>query len=83
MGWVRALTAALLPAGVREQYRLRYGRRERLLVATSLAALRPAYRALPSSVRCLPAYTQARRRHAGLAPSPIAAWLGRHAFQLG
>lgn len=83
MSWVRTVTAALLPAKLREQYRFPFGARERLLVRSSLAALGPVYRALPRSVRYLPAYTEARRRLAGRRPSPMATWIDRHAFQIG
>jgi uncharacterized protein (DUF2236 family) len=64
--WYRVVTAGLLPAPVRAQYGLSFGRAERALFATSLASLRRIYPRLPAAVRQAPAYRDAVRRLAGL-----------------
>ncbi len=63
--WYSAFTAQLLPPRLREQLELPFGRAERALVAASLPVLRAAHRALPDSLRTLPAYRAGLRRVAG------------------
>ena len=69
MPWYRTLTAGLLPAEIRDQYRLPFGRRQRAVFARSLATIGRAYRLMPGTVRYLPVYHQAMRRIAGKPPS--------------
>jgi uncharacterized protein (DUF2236 family) len=63
--WYSAITASLLPARLREQLDLPFGRSERALVRASLPALRAVHRALPDALRTLPAYRAGMRRVAG------------------
>lgn len=58
----RAVTAALLPPRFREPFGLAYGRRERALAAAALVTLRASYRRLPTRVRCVPEWREARWR---------------------
>ncbi len=79
---VEAVTAAMLPARLREAFHLRHGVRERATARAVLAAARPARRLAPAALRFLPAYTDASRRIDGLGPSAWAAWVERQLFQL-
>lgn len=71
MAWYRAMTAALLPERIREEYGLRAGLAERATFRASIEALRRAYPRLPSAVRFLPAYHDALRRIGEKAPTPL------------
>jgi uncharacterized protein (DUF2236 family) len=63
--WYRLMTAGLLPEPLRAPFGLRFGDRQRLAFETSVRGLRAVYRAVPSRLRWLPAYADARRRLAG------------------
>lgn len=56
------LTAGLLPPRVREQFGFPWGRVQRATFESTVRALRASYRALPPSVRFLPAYREAMER---------------------
>ncbi len=58
----RVLTAGLLPAPLREAYKLRFGRRERALFRGAVATLRTTHPLLPRRLRFVPAYVEAMRR---------------------
>jgi uncharacterized protein (DUF2236 family) len=59
---LRTITAGLLPVRLREQYRLRWGRRERATFAACTVLLPHVMRIAPSRVRYLPPARQAYRR---------------------
>jgi uncharacterized protein (DUF2236 family) len=79
---VELVTAGLLPPKLRDQFGLTFGMRERAELAAVLAAARAGHRALPRTLRYLPAYTDAKRRIAGEQPSPVSAWLEQRLFHL-
>src|SRR5206468_4399218 len=76
------VTAGLLPPKLRDQFGLAYGLRERAELAAVLGTVRAGHRALPKTLRYLPAYTEARRRIAGEAPSAMSAWIEQRIFHL-
>ena len=76
------VTAGLLPEKVREQFGLPFGLREKAELAAVLTAVRAAHRALPRTLRYLPAYIDAERRIAGAQPSMVSAWFERRLFHL-
>ena len=63
--WYKVMTAGLLPARVRDDLGLPFGRSEKVLYTASLATLRATWRRLPPRLRWLPAYVDARRRLQG------------------
>ena len=75
-------TAGLLPEKLREQFGLPFGLREKAELAAVIATLRAAHRALPRTLRYLPAYIDAERRIAGEQPSMVSAWFERRLFHL-
>lgn len=78
---VRAVTAGLLPARLRDDYGLVLDRVGRAQQVAAMTAAR-AWARLPVATRELPAYRDARRRLAGLGPSPWSRWLERRLFAL-
>jgi uncharacterized protein (DUF2236 family) len=76
------VTAGLLPDKVRDQFGLAFGLREKAELTALLAAMRAGHRALPRSLRYLPAYIDAERRIAGEQPSMVSAWFERRLFHL-
>jgi uncharacterized protein (DUF2236 family) len=75
-------TAGLLPEKLRDQFGLPFGLREKAELAALVATVRAAHRALPRSLRYLPAYIDAERRIAGEQPSMVSAWFERRLFHL-
>ncbi len=80
MSWMKLVTAMMLPERLRNQFELPLSRTDRLLVKSSLRAIKPVYAAMPRRLRYLPAYVEARRRIAGQGPSRISAWLEKLAM---
>lgn len=74
-----AITHALLPAHLAEQFELRGAP---VTTRVGLAAFATMYRRLPRAITVLPAHSAARRRIAGHAPSRFAAWTERQLFGL-
>lgn len=71
-GWLRTLTAGLLPSHLRQQFGLPWTRRDRAIFHGSLAAVRHAYPRLPRRLRYVPSYVRAQRRLRGIeAPDRI------------
>jgi uncharacterized protein (DUF2236 family) len=62
MRWFTVMTSGLLPARVREQYRLPFGWKERALFQSSIAALRVGTPLLPRQFRFNGGYQKARTR---------------------
>jgi uncharacterized protein (DUF2236 family) len=65
MRWYRAMTAGLLPPPLRAAFDLPFGAADRVVFATSLAAVRRGRFLLPRDLRFHPAYLAAKRRLAG------------------
>jgi len=63
--FLRAYTAALLPARLRRDFGLSYGPAERALLAVALPSLRAFLRTLPPALRYFPGYLDAQHRLAG------------------
>jgi uncharacterized protein (DUF2236 family) len=63
--WYRTLTAGMLPARLREAYRLSWQRSDQVLYGASVAALRRGWRRLPERARLRPEYIEALRRIEG------------------
>ena len=63
--WYRALTARLLPARLRDEFGLPYGRREERKTERALAVLRRVYPRLPRRLRHVGPYHEACARLAG------------------
>jgi len=63
--WYRALTAGLLPARLRDEFGLPYGRREERKTERALAVLRRVYPRLPRRLRHVGPYHEACARLAG------------------
>jgi uncharacterized protein (DUF2236 family) len=63
--WYRALTARLLPARLRDDFRLPYGEPERRASERALAVLRRIYPWVPGRLRHVGPYQEARARLAG------------------
>ena len=73
-GWLRMLTAGLLPDPVRARFGLQFGAAERRAFERSVRLLRAWLPRLPARLRYVPPYFEARRRIAGhQAPD----WVGR------
>ena len=66
--WYQALTVQLLPPRVREQFELTYGERERNAAERGVRWLKRIYPKLPSAMRYVGPYNEARIRMAGKAP---------------
>jgi uncharacterized protein (DUF2236 family) len=81
-GLAEALSAAMLPARLRDAFELPWGWRERALAGTVLGAARPGHRVVPRGLRYLPAYVAARRRLAGVEPWAVSAWLEQRLFRI-
>ncbi|MBK9030514.1 MAG: DUF2236 domain-containing protein [Myxococcales bacterium] len=81
-GGARLVTAALLPPPVRAQYALRFGRRERVAYAATIAGLRAARAVTPRAAWDLPAYRDAVHRVRGLPPSRYARFVETRLFAL-
>jgi len=64
--WYRALTARLLPARLRDEFGLPYGRREERKTERALAVLRRVYPRLPGRLRHIGPYHEACARLAGV-----------------
>jgi uncharacterized protein (DUF2236 family) len=80
--WYRDVTAALLPEGLREQFQLQYGARERRRASRALSIIRFAYPALPTRVRHVAPYQEALARLSGHKPDFMTRvlnrlWIGR------
>jgi len=71
--WYRALTTAWLPARFRDEFHLPYGRNEGRVADKAQHWLRRVYRSLPSPIRFVGPYDEARARMTGHGPS----WLMR------
>src|SRR5258705_8047551 len=80
--WVERVTAALLPARLRDEFGLRWGFGDAARVRLAIAAVRPAYAVVPPALRWLPAYQDARRRIEGKEPRRLTRWLDRGLQQL-
>jgi hypothetical protein len=74
-----AVTQALLPAHLADQFELRATPRR---ARAGLAAFAAFYRRLPRRALAIPAAADARRRLAGEGPSRLAAWTERQLFGL-
>lgn len=61
----RAMTSRLLPPHLRAPFGLSWGVRDQALAAVAFEALARAYKHVPSRIRCVPAYHEARWRLAG------------------
>jgi hypothetical protein len=60
-----------LPERLRPALGFAWGRSQRLVFGATLAALKVSWRRLPSRLRWLPAYVDARRRLRGEARDPL------------
>lgn len=76
--WYAAITAGLLPDRLRGELGFAWGPGQRAVHRATVAGLRLAWRRLPSRLRWLPAYNDARRRLRGQDRDP----LGRMAERL-
>jgi uncharacterized protein (DUF2236 family) len=74
-----AITEALLPPRIAEQFGLRATPRR---AAAGLAAFGALYKRLPPGIVAIPAAADAHRRLAGRSPSKLAAWTERQLFTL-
>lgn len=74
-GFIRAVTAQLLPPRLRAGFSLRFDRRDRLLADAGASLLRSTRRVLPESLRVLPEYMQALQRIGLRERSPISEWV--------
>lgn len=80
--WFRPVTRALLPPRIREQYG-DAGLADDLILRSSVAVGRVAYRAFPETLRWVPAYREAERRVAGNAsPDRVGRFVHRRALQI-
>jgi len=70
---INALTAGLMPEGLRDAYDIPYSRRHRLLFDASMVVARRGVPALPDGVRYCPPYLTARRRISGQAGDNLVA----------
>jgi uncharacterized protein (DUF2236 family) len=64
-GWLRLMTARLLPPRLRTEFGLSFGVAEAVAAEASLAGLRSAWWVLPGGIRWLPAYRDAIHRLEG------------------
>jgi uncharacterized protein (DUF2236 family) len=65
MGWLRVMTAGLMPQSLGRDFGLPWGRRERWIFDRSLGALRRTRGLWPRRLRFVPAYLAALRRIRG------------------
>ncbi|MBX3185080.1 MAG: DUF2236 domain-containing protein [Polyangiaceae bacterium] len=63
--WIKTMTAGLMPARLREAYRLPWSAADRAAFKASVLALRTSYPRLPARLRYQPAYVEATYRLAG------------------
>jgi len=75
--WYRALTARMLPPGMRDAFALAYGPQEQRAAERALAWLRRFYRLLPSPLRYVGPYHEAQDRLSGRPPKRTTALLNR------
>jgi uncharacterized protein (DUF2236 family) len=80
--WYQGLTIQLLPVSLREQFELTYGERERHAAERGVRWLKRFYATLPSTMRYVGPYNEARFRIAGKAPGVSVrlsnrVWVGR------
>jgi uncharacterized protein (DUF2236 family) len=80
--WYRALTAAMLPEGLRAQFDLAFDDRERRRAERAIAVIRRLYPLLPPRLRYVAPYHEAVARLAGKRPDAVTrllnrAWIGR------
>lgn len=78
---VRAVTAGLLPARLRDDFELPFGVGEQRQHRAAMLAAR-AFARLPAATRDLPAYRDAQRRLRGLPPAAWSRWLERRMYAL-
>jgi uncharacterized protein (DUF2236 family) len=87
--WYRALTARLLPERLREEFGLPYGRSEHRAAERALAVLRRVYPLIPTRLRYVAPYHEARARLEGRnRPGPLTQtlnrfWIGRNSMAAG
>ena len=80
--WYRALTAAWMPAQLREAFALEYGKREQNAAAKALRRLPAVYRKIPMSLRYVGPYHEAcarlqHRRVGSLTRASNRFWMGQ------
>jgi uncharacterized protein (DUF2236 family) len=83
--WYLALTARMLPSGMRDAFGLAYGRQEQRAAERALAWLRGIYRFLPAPLRYVGPYHEAQDRLSGRPPKRGTAllnrfWIGRRSM---
>jgi uncharacterized protein (DUF2236 family) len=87
--WYRALTARLLPPRLRQDFGLAYGRAEYRSATRAIAVLRCVYPWIPSSLRYVAPYHEARSRLAGrerpgaLTQALNRFWIGQTSMETG
>ena len=86
--WYRALTAAWLPARLREEFSLDYGTREQNAAASASKWLPRIYRRLPPALRFVGPYQEAQARIAGHRTNPLIRlsnhfWMGQPLMMFG
>jgi uncharacterized protein (DUF2236 family) len=88
--WYRAVTAAWLPASLREDFELPFSDEEKRISTRTLRRLRRVYRKIPDSLRFVGPYHEARARLQSRSVGPITRasnrfWMGqpRMLFQSG
>ena len=64
-GWYHAVTARLLPARLRAEFGLAYGRREERMAETAIGWIRRVYPHLPEALRHVGPYQEAKARLSG------------------
>lgn len=84
--WYLALTARMLPPGMRDAFGLAYGRKEQRAAERALAWLRRSYRFLPAPLRYVGPYHEAQDRLSGRPPRRRTAllnrfWIGRRSME--
>jgi uncharacterized protein (DUF2236 family) len=80
--WYQALTIQILPQRLREEFALPYGERERQAAERAVKWLRRLYPKLPSTMRFVGPYSEARARIRGDLPGPLVRlsnhlWIGQ------
>jgi uncharacterized protein (DUF2236 family) len=80
--WYRALTAAWIPARLRDEFSLPYGKREKDAVARAQGWLPRIYQRLPATLRFVGPYQEARARLLGRQVDPLTRasnrfWMGQ------
>jgi uncharacterized protein (DUF2236 family) len=87
--WYRALTAQLLPARLRDEFGLAYGHAERRSAERALRRFRRLYPWMPTRLRYVGPYHEARARLAGrerpdsLTQALNRLWIGQNSMALG